>query len=70
MRYDFPGSLSNKKKLLPYLPTKKANVVVRNFPLKAPAIKQKLRIKEGGQIYLIATTDFEDKPLVLVCKRI
>ncbi len=60
----------NKKKLLPYLPDKKANVIVRNFPMKAPAIKNKLGIKEGGEIYLIATKDLNDKPIILVAKRI
>ncbi len=60
----------NKKKLLPYLDGNKANVIVRNFPMKAPAIKQKLGIKEGGDRYLIATTGFDEKPVILVCKRI
>jgi len=60
----------NKKKLMPYLKDKKANVVVRNFPMKAPEIKKKLGIKEGGDQYLLATTGKDDKPLVLVCNRV
>ncbi len=59
----------NKKKILPFLPSKKANVIVRNFPIKAPAIKQKLGIKEGGEIYLIATMGMDNKPIILVCQR-
>jgi hypothetical protein len=34
----------------------KANIAVRNFPLKADALRKQLKIKDGGDIYLFATT--------------
>ena len=34
----------------------KANIAVRNFPLKADELRKKLKIKDGGDIYLFATT--------------
>ena len=34
---------------------KKANVICRNYPLSADALKKKLRVQDGGEIYLIST---------------
>ena len=34
----------------------KANITVRNFPLKADALRKQLKIKDGGEVYLVATT--------------
>lgn len=34
----------------------RANISVRNFPLSAEALRQRLKIKDGGDIYLFATT--------------
>ena len=35
---------------------KQANITVRNFPMKADELRKKLKIKDGGDIYLFATT--------------
>ena len=33
-----------------------ANVAVRNFPLTAVALQRRLKLKDGGNIYIFATT--------------
>lgn len=61
-RPEFPGrtykvlqQVQLNKKLALLFPEKKANVVVRNFPLSAAAIKEKTGLKDGGNLYLICT---------------
>ena len=34
----------------------KANLTVRNFPTTVAELRKKLKLKEGGDIYLFATT--------------
>jgi len=62
---DFPGrifkvdsfSSLNKKELKHFLKDiSKANLTVRNFPAGTEALKKKLRIADGGDIFLFATT--------------
>lgn len=60
----------DKKELLAYLPDNKANIAVRNFPMTVEQIRKKTGIKEGGEVYLFATTDYQDKKIVVVCKKI
>jgi hypothetical protein len=74
---DFPGRVFRclatcryqKKDLLSYLPDKKANITVRNFPESVAQIRNKTGIREGGDKYLFATTDLHQKPLILVCEK-
>jgi hypothetical protein len=49
------------------LPEKKANVSVRNFPVPAEAVKKKLKLSDGGQVYLFATTDYQDNKILVGC---
>ncbi len=50
--------------------TKKANLTIRNCPLRQEDIRKKLKIKEGGDLYLFATT-LMNKELVLIgCKKV
>jgi len=74
---DFPGRAFrvidtftlNKKDMKEHLGSiKKANIAVRNFPLSANELRNKLKIKEGGDIYLFATTHME-KRLVVMCEK-
>jgi 16S rRNA G966 N2-methylase RsmD len=47
----------NKKELKRELAdVSKANVSVRNFPLSVEELRKKLKLKEGGDIYIFATT--------------
>ncbi|QNF31842.1 hypothetical protein HUW51_03570 [Adhaeribacter swui] len=74
---DFPGRAFScraickyqKKDILPYLPSKKANITARNFPEPVAAIRKKLGLQEGGDQYLFATTDMHQKPIILVCEK-
>ena len=74
---DFPGRAFrvvdtftlNKKEVKEHLENvKKANIAVRNFPLSANELRNRLKIKEGGDIYLFATTHME-KRLVIMCEK-
>jgi 16S rRNA G966 N2-methylase RsmD len=75
----FPGrvfritavSSMNKRELKTVLQDiKKANVAVRNFPLKAEELRKRLKLADGGDIYLFGTTTEEDRHLVLVTKMV
>ena len=75
---DFPGrqfeitavSSFNKKELRRSLSgIDKANLAVRNFPMSVAELRKRLKIKEGGDIYLFATTDAESSHLLFVCKK-
>lgn len=46
---------------------KKANVAVRNYPLKPDDIKSKIKIKDGGSDYIFATTAHDGKRIVIHC---
>ena len=59
----------NKKAINPYLDHKKANITTRNFPYSVAQIKKKLGIKDGGNIYLFATTLQDEKLKILVCEK-
>ncbi len=72
---DFPGrtflidrtTTMNKKELRTALSgITKANVAVRNFPLTADALRRKLRLADGGDIYIFATTDATGRHLLMV----
>ena len=50
------GIIPFDKKSLSKLIKTQANLSVRNFPETAPALQQKLKLRDGGARYLIATT--------------
>lgn len=61
----------NKKELKQNLSKiDKANITVRNFPLSVAEIRKKTNIKEGGEIYIFATTLSNEKRVFIVCKKI
>ena len=49
---------------------KKANIICRNFGLSPEEIKKKLKIKDGGDDYLLFCTGFNSDLLVLNCVRL
>jgi 16S rRNA G966 N2-methylase RsmD len=75
---DFPGRRFeikhtipyDKKQLLKFIPTKKANITTRNFPETVAQIRKKTGLKDGGNQYLFFTTDFNNKHLVLICEKV
>ena len=75
----FPGrgfkilavSSMNKKELKPVLATiSQANIAVRNFPLSAQQLRQKLKIKDGGDTFIFATTTAERVHQLFICRKI
>ena len=44
----------------------KANIATRNFPLSVAELRKRLKIKDGGDVYIFATTTAEDEHLLLI----
>lgn len=75
---DFPGrkfvvdnicSL-NKKNMKEYLSDiKQANITTRNFPLSVQEIRKKTGLKDGGDIYIFATTLADERKVLLICHK-
>jgi hypothetical protein len=75
---DFPGrqfevessSTFSKKELKQFLSgVKKANLTVRNFPATVADLRKRLKIAEGGDIYLFATTATDGTHMIIKCKK-
>lgn len=59
----------NAKDILQFLPDKKANITTRNFPETVAQIRKKLKLKDGGDLYLFFTTSLKNKHIVLICRK-
>lgn len=78
LQSDYPGRIfriENQIKAKPkvikkYLSDGKANVIARNYPMKASQIYEKFKIVPGGDKYLIATTLAGGEKVVFVCERL
>jgi len=78
LKNDFMGRIFLCKKVLKFdkkilnkeIQNKQANIICRNFPLSVAQIRKKTGIKDGGSDYLMATTDFENKKIVLLLGRL
>ena len=76
---DFPGrkfkiqaiSSMNKKELKRALAgVSQANIAVRNFPLSVAELRKRLKLKDGGDTYIFATTVGERNHTLILCKKI
>ena len=47
-----------------------ANITVRNFPLSADQLRKKLKLKDGGNIYIFATTLQDGEHKLFICRKI
>lgn len=47
----------------------KANLSVRNFPGRVDALRKKLRLKEGGDQFIFATTTADNQHVLIVCEK-
>lgn len=45
----------------------KANLTVRNFPASVADLRKKLKLKEGGDVYLFATTLQNGEKVLIKC---
>jgi len=59
----------NKEAINQWIPTRKVNVTVRNFPFSVAEIRHKFRLEEGGEDYLFATTFADDSKRMILCKK-
>ena len=75
---DFPGrsfiidaiTTMNKKELSRALAgITRANVATRNFPLSAQQLRQRLRLKDGGDTYIFGTTNARGQHLLYICHK-
>ena len=75
---DFPGrtfrilavSSFNKKELKRHLTgITKANIATRNFPLSVAELRKRLKLKDGGDTYIFATTLSDGSHVLLICKK-
>jgi 16S rRNA G966 N2-methylase RsmD len=60
----------DKKEISKYLTDKKVNITIRNFPLTVQQIRDKLKLSDGGNEYLFATTDAQNQKIVIVCRKL
>ena len=76
---DFPGrgfqilsiSSMNKRELHQKLSSmESANISVRNFPLSADQLRKKLKLKDGGSVYIFATTLQNGEHKLFICRKI
>ena len=49
---------------------KKANLTVRNFPNSVADLRKKLKLAEGGEDYLFATTLSEGEKAWILCRKV
>ncbi|MGN0281401.1 MAG: RsmD family RNA methyltransferase [Prevotella sp.] len=75
---DFPGrsfsivarTTMNKRELkAAFADVKSANIAVRNFPLSAVELRKRLKLKDGGDTYIFATTDADNQHILFICKK-
>ena len=75
---DFPGrkfqveavSGFGKKELKTFLQgMEKANLTIRNFPSSVAELRKRLKLKEGGDDYLFATTLADESKVIIKCKK-
>ena len=76
---DFPGrrftvasvSKMNKKDLSTVLKgITRANIAVRNFPMSAQELRKRLRLADGGDCYIFATTSANGDHLLYLCHKL
>lgn len=75
---DFPGRVFTVENVVPFSKKEvrrqlagigKANVAVRNFPLTVDALRQQLKLGDGGDVYLFGTTLREGEKVVVVTRK-
>ncbi|NDW09895.1 class I SAM-dependent methyltransferase [Dysgonomonas sp. 520] len=75
---DFPGrrfkvmtpfSL-NKREIKEYIGgLDKANIAIRNFPVSVDELRKRLKMKDGGEDYIFATTLYDSSKVLILCRK-
>ncbi|MCH4155076.1 MAG: hypothetical protein LKF31_02105 [Muribaculaceae bacterium] len=75
---DFPGRKFRINEILPYHSSEiksfsrhypAANIAVRNFPLTASQLKKKLKVSDGGDVYLFGVTLCDGSQALIICSK-
>lgn len=68
---DFPGRIWKVEKAITNskLQISTANVLVRNYPLSAEALKKRMHLRDGGALFVIGCR-VGSKPTVFLCERV
>ena len=78
LQTDFPGRIFivenhtrfGKKELKPFLrDMTQANLTVRNFPETVESLRKRLKLKEGGDVYLFASTLADGSHVLIRCRK-
>lgn len=71
---DFPGRVFQVKNVMPFGKNSykkiQANISTRNFQMSVDEIRKRLKISDGGDIYLFFTTNSENKKIIIECQKI
>lgn len=76
---DFPGrrfkiehvTSMNKRELKEALTgIDRANIAVRNFPVSVAELRKKLKLKDGGDVFIFATTVAKEGHQLFICRKI
>ena len=60
----------NKRQLKQTLGTlKQANIAVRNFPMSVAELRKRLKLRDGGDTYIFATTTREGEHVLIICRK-
>lgn len=75
---DFPGRLFEVEEIYPFRGkllkslsslVPQANITSRNFPLSPDELRGRTKIKDGGDVYLFATTQVNGEKVLIRCKK-
>ena len=75
---DFPGRVFCVESVFPFHSkdlkkhlgqVSKANITVRNFPNTVAEIRKRTGLRDGGEIYLFATTLSDERKVLICCKK-
>lgn len=73
---DFPGRIFRVEEIIPFTgklckgiarSIPQANITVRNFPLTVDELRKRTKIKDGGTVYLFATTLLDGSKVFIRC---
>ena len=74
---EFPGRIFKIESIIPFnkkalktLAIKKANITTRNFPESVENLRKKLKIADGGTIYMFLTTNLHDEKIVIITSKV
>lgn len=60
----------NKKEMKEVLADiRKANITIRNFPLSVAELRKRMKLSEGGDVYLFATTLYGGQKVLIRCEK-